>query len=206
MWVYKFIQKDSRTQVPSFWTFLRSNQDTIVMWLENTTEPINTRVHFSLRVLRWLTSMCILFMFVYAMIRPRGKYYTAECEKRLDCYNACNKAFFPQLACERQDQMNFYFKWNHYSEMYLFSKPKPELYGEKPLTGNDLEAYLSATKDYDQCKNYIMDFKSYEMSLAEPFRQIRTHSCFSYCRNGEDPNFMGDDRPDCIELEPEKRD
>jgi len=44
------------------------------------------------------------------------------------------------------------------------------------------------------------------MSKDEPERQIRTHTCFSYCRNGEDPNFMGDDRPDCISVEPQYRD
>ena len=101
MWVYKFINKETRTQVPSLWTFLRSNQETIKMWLENITEPIDLRIHFSLRVIRWLTSLCILFLFVYAMIAPQGRYYADECEKRLECYNACNKAFFPQLSCER---------------------------------------------------------------------------------------------------------
>lgn len=44
------------------------------------------------------------------------------------------------------------------------------------------------------------------MVKDEPNRQIRTHSCFSYCRNGEDRNFKGDDRPECIEVEPAKRD
>ena len=44
------------------------------------------------------------------------------------------------------------------------------------------------------------------MVLSDTKRQIRTHSCFSYCRNGEDPDFMGDDRPECIELKPEERD
>ncbi len=44
------------------------------------------------------------------------------------------------------------------------------------------------------------------MSLVEPKRQIRTHSCFSYCRKGEDSNFMGDDRPNCIDLDPKERD
>lgn len=102
--------------------------------------------------------------------------------------------------------MNFYFKWNHYTEMYLFTKPEQEEFGVKPLTGKNLESYVSAVSDYEKCKSYVTDFRTYPMSLAEPFRQIRTHSCFSYCRNGEDPSFMGDDRPDCIQLEPKERD
>lgn len=102
MWLYKFINKESRTQVPTFWTFLRSNHDTINMWLENTSEPLSLRVHFSLRVLRWITSLSILFLFVYALIGPQGSYYQKECKKRLECYTSCSKAFFPQLSCERQ--------------------------------------------------------------------------------------------------------
>lgn len=38
MWLYKFIHKDSRTQVPSFSTFLLGNHDSIKMWLENVSE------------------------------------------------------------------------------------------------------------------------------------------------------------------------
>ena len=75
-----------------------------------------------------------------------------------------------------------------------------------PLAGKDLVSWQSALGDYEKCKSYILDFKDYPMVLDEPRRQIRTHSCFSYCRNGEDPNFMGDDRPECIELDPVERD
>lgn len=45
------------------------------------------------------------------------------------------------------------------------------------------------------------------MSAAEPNRQIRTHTCFSYCKTGNDRDFLGDDRPDCIDIQkPEERD
>ena len=75
-----------------------------------------------------------------------------------------------------------------------------------PLEGKDLISWENALGDYETCKSYVTDYKDYPMSLVEPDRQIRTHTCFSYCRNGVDPNFMGDDRPDCIGLEPEERD
>lgn len=126
--------------------------------------------------------------------------------RRLECYNACNKAFFPQLACERQDQLDFYFKNNHYSETYLFSRPMPADYGSTPLGGKNLESWQHALKDYERCKSYILDYRTYKMVKDEPSRQTRTHSCFSYCRNGEDPNFKGDDRPECIEVAPALRD
>ena len=95
---------------------------------------------------------------------------------------------------------------NHYSDVYLFSRPTPEEYGAMPLKGKDLTSWENALSDYEICKSYVTDYKHYPMSRDEPDRQIRTHSCFSYCRNGDDPSFMGDDRPNCIELEPQFRD
>ena len=57
------------------------------------------------------------------------------------------------------------------------------------------------------CKGYILDYKDYPMSLAEPYRQIRTHTCFSYCKTGNDKDFLGDDREECISIEdPAERD
>ena len=103
--------------------------------------------------------------------------------------------------------------------MYLYTRPKePKFIKELALNeeiedlnvdlrnSEELKAWKSTLDDYNQCKSYILDWQDYPMSLVEPKRQIRTHSCFSYCRNGDDSNFMGDDRPDCIALEPEERD
>lgn len=75
MWLYNFLRKETRTNVPTFWTFLRSNHDTVKMWLENTSEPMAIRVSFSLRFIRWLIEVCILFLFVFAMIGPEGREY-----------------------------------------------------------------------------------------------------------------------------------
>lgn len=82
MWLYKFLSKETRTQVPTYWTFLRSNHDTIKMWLENTTEPLNVRLGFSLRVIRWLVSFCLLFLILHVLINPQGSYYQKQCDKR----------------------------------------------------------------------------------------------------------------------------
>ena len=51
MWLFKFVDKETRTQVPSYKTFIRSKQDTIKMWLENTSQPVELRQSFSLRFL-----------------------------------------------------------------------------------------------------------------------------------------------------------
>ena len=93
--------------------------------------------------------------------------------------------------------------------MYLFSRPKPADYtknGQVPLEDKNLESWKNALADYEKCKSYVLDYRGYSNSLADPKRQIRTHTCFSYCKNGDDPNFMGDDRPDCIGLDPVLRD
>ena len=82
MWLYKFIDKNTRTQVPSFSTFLNGNHDTIKMWLENVAEPPSQRMNFSLRFLRWIISICFLYLFVYVIIDPQGSYYQEECDKR----------------------------------------------------------------------------------------------------------------------------
>jgi len=70
----------------------------------------------------------------------------------------------------------------------------------------ELAAWTNTLNDYNKCKSHILDWQEYEMALMEPKRQIRTHSCFSYCRNGDDANFMGDERPDCIAIDPKERD
>ena len=134
---------------------------------------------------------------------------------RLDCYSACNKAFFPQMECEYQENLNFYYKWNHYHNLYMYRRPtKNDFIRRIDSQGNSLETpvidevdYLAALDDYEMCKGYILDYQVYPMSAAEPNRQIRTHTCFSYCKTGNDKDFLGDDRPECISIEkPEDRD
>jgi len=90
--------------------------------------------------------------------------------------------------------MSFYYKHNLYEELYLFTRPDPAKRGAEAL------------KDYEVCKSYILDNPKYEIARSSTTRQTRTHSCFSYCANGEDLNFLGDDRPQCVDLEPSQRD
>lgn len=44
------------------------------------------------------------------------------------------------------------------------------------------------------------------MSRFDSSRQIRTHSCFSYCTNGKDDAVLGEDRLECVDLRPSERD
>ena len=111
---------------------------------------------------------------------------------RLECYNGCNKAYFPELACAERPEFDFYYKYNHFDKLYLFKRPDPR----KP----------AALKVYEQCKSYIIDNENLPIANNSPNRQIRTHTCFLYCRYGEELEFLGDDRPNCITLPPSERD
>lgn len=51
-----------------------------------------------------------------------------------------------------------------------------------------------------------MNNPKYQTARSDPTRQVRTHTCFSYCTNGQDPAVLGDDRPDCVDLPPSERD
>ena len=49
------------------------------------------------------------------------------------------------------------------------------------------------------------DNENYPMSGSDPLRQARVHTCFSYCSNGVEAYFSGDDRPNCVDLIPSER-
>lgn len=82
MWAQRFIKKETRTQVPTFRKFLTQNHDLLKLWFEDSLEAPEDRMTFPLRILRFLATTCLLFIFVYAIIYPRDVYYDQECKKR----------------------------------------------------------------------------------------------------------------------------
>ena len=55
--------------------------------------------------------------------------------------------------------------------MYLFSRPLPSDYSDtQPLEGRGLESWENALNDYEQCKSYVLDYKNYKPSSADPER------------------------------------
>jgi len=99
------------------------------------------------------------------------------------------------LKCKRQDD-SFYYGHNLYKDTYLFSRPDPIVWGAEAL------------QDYEQCKSYILQNPKYETARSDTGlnRQVRTHTCFSFCASGEDKFILGDDRPQCVDLKPSERD
>lgn len=82
MWAYKFIKKETRLQVPSFSTFLKQNHDILKLWCEEVHEPVEDRIIFPLRILRFTNYFFLLFLIIVALIGPQDKYYNDECYKR----------------------------------------------------------------------------------------------------------------------------
>ena len=113
---------------------------------------------------------------------------------RLECFNACNKAYFPRLDCQEIPNLDFYYGNNNYNRGYLFSRPESVKNG------------VEAVQDYEKCKSYIVENPLFEKANNSTRRQIRTHSCFSFCKNGIDYAFRGDNRPQCVDILPIQRD
>ena len=82
MWVYKYSKKETRYHVPKYWTYLKENQDALKMWFEDMADDPKERIPFSLRVIQYFISVCILYVFVYAFINPQGEYYQENCQRR----------------------------------------------------------------------------------------------------------------------------
>lgn len=154
MWAFKFKQDQTRGLVPSYKNFMRSNHSILKLWYEDVSEPIVDRMLFSLRCMRFLATTCILFIFTYLIIQPNDMYYQSQCHRRLECYNACNKAYFPALACKRLDRLHMYYNWNSYDNFFIFNRPDPKVQGE------------TALQDFDRCKSYILDNEYYEFTRS----------------------------------------
>jgi hypothetical protein len=118
------------------------NHDLLKMWFEDMAEPIPDRCIFGIRFIRWLASLSILYIMTYLIIDPQDNYFDEQCHKRLECYNACNKAFFPMLKCQQLD-MGFYYNHNLYERLYEFEKPDPNIWGTEALD------------QYKACKGYV---------------------------------------------------
>lgn len=126
-----------------------------------------------------------------------GKFCNSHDElvlSRLQCYQDCNNAFFPQLNCQPLDWIDMYYSRNRYNNFFLFSRPDLVQNGEH------------AVKSYEQCKSHILENPKFPQVRHDPTRQVRTHTCFSFCTNGEDSAVLGEDRAECVDLPPLYRD
>ena len=89
--------------------------------------------------------------------------------------------------------MRFQYYQNRYDHFYLFKRPDPEDFGNDALA------------NFNKCVSYVGENENYPITGKDDHRQARIHTCFSYCRNGQEAHFAGDDRPVCVDLIPSER-
>lgn len=82
MWAYNFVKKETRLQVPTWWTFLKQNHDLLKLWCEEEQEAYEDRTNFLLRSIRFINYLLLLFLIICALINPQESFYAEECLKR----------------------------------------------------------------------------------------------------------------------------
>lgn len=101
MWAYKYMQKETKLQVPSFKSFFYENQELLALWFENESEELlEDRPPFAMRCLKYLTQLSFLLVSVILLVDAKDMGYSQNCEKRLECFNNCNNMYFPSLFCD----------------------------------------------------------------------------------------------------------
>lgn len=124
MWAYKFIQKDSRLHVPRFKTFFYQNQEILRLWYEDENEPLEDRIPFYARSLKYIGHLCILFIILMALINAQDDVYNNICNNRLNCYNDCSESFFPSLLCGQYNQSVYItLNGNNFTNFYKYPDP-----------------------------------------------------------------------------------
>lgn len=123
MWAYKFLNKDTRLQVPSFKTFMFQNQEWLQLWYEDETVELEDRVNFAMRCLRYSGHLFILFCVMIIMINSQDAENQNFCDRRLHCYSSCNRAFFPSLSCQIVENEVIELHGNRFDKFYKYPKP-----------------------------------------------------------------------------------
>jgi len=68
--------------VPTFKTFIFQNQDMLKLWYEDVHEPLEDRISFAMRCLKYLAHICILFIILVAFLNSDDQYYDEVCSRR----------------------------------------------------------------------------------------------------------------------------
>lgn len=89
--------------------------------------------------------------------------------------------------------MHFSYHNNDYERFYLYKRPDATLHKQTDID------------NFNTCVGFVSSNDGYPMASEDTTRQVRLHTCFSYCRNGNEAWFQGDDRPNCVDLVPSER-
>ena len=123
MWAYKYLHKETKLQVPKFKTFFYQNQDLLKLWYEDMEQPLEDRVNFYMRSLKYIAHLSILFIILIALNDSQDEEFRGVCDRRLTCYNSCNKAFFPSLLCKQERDTVIELYGNRFTSFYKYLDP-----------------------------------------------------------------------------------
>lgn len=79
MWAYKFINRDTRLNVPTFKTFFFHNQELLQLWYEDESLELEDRVNFAMRCLRYSGHLFILFVVLVKVISAEDHTFHFQC-------------------------------------------------------------------------------------------------------------------------------
>ena len=100
--------------------------------------------------MKYIANCCILFSILVALLFSKDSEYKEKCNNRLDCYNSCNKAFFPSLFCQETDDFEIHIQGNIYHKFFKYPDPNFVLRHETDLSSCGFDDM----KDDPKCKDY----------------------------------------------------
>ena len=171
MWLYRFIDPNTRGLVPHLSEFIKRYHDLTGLCLEQTYLPQEQRIGFIQRFFKFIFYLAVLLAFVYIVPKYGDDiYYTDMCQRRNKCHQYCAIDYYPSTACEIFDT-ELTYQGNTYTRMFIYTK--------SPIA--------VVQNNYNECKNYALDNKNIRKSRVED-RQARIHSCFPYCKASSSNN------------------
>ena len=128
MWAYKYIQKETKLEVPKFKVFLFQNQDLLKLWYEDESEPMEDRISFAMRFLKYSVELFMQLVILFVLLNSKDEEFQKVCSKRLGCYNNCNNAYFPSLVCRDIKNFELDYKIDIHGNTFdtFYKYPDPE--------------------------------------------------------------------------------
>jgi len=137
MWANVCCSKYSHSRVTDFKQHLKHNNDFTKLIFKETHLPKHMRLSFPLRLVRFMF-MPICIMAVVSLLNryPVYKEIDEYCQRREECFANCISDNFPNLACERSDDILIEYQGNTYTNFFFYSKQQD-------------------SEQYNMCKDYI---------------------------------------------------
>jgi hypothetical protein len=174
MWVQDFLKQ--QPQAKTLRTHLIANNMFLKLKNQEYYIPVENRVTFLTKLVRFLTSLLVYGFSIIIMISPQASRYGATCSHRDICRSACVDNLFPDLTCNEDADIVVHFGGNVYPRVYRY---------HRAIKGED-----ETPASYTQCRNRIRE-PTPELATEHAFapdKQLEVIDvCFAPCR---DPNSV----------------